>query len=159
MNVLLNNYDHKILKNKNLVVEVLSGDFTIADMRIHRERLYSDRFFHPTFDIFHDIRDARMNFSFDELSDYLQHLEEMKAMAVRKTVILANYETFETFSRWFGDLSGKFAVNFKVCSSFSESVRWLGREQEADEINSVIETLRQASCPECFRAPNAFTGF
>lgn len=155
----VNSYKHKVLKDKRLIIEVLSGSFTIKTIQNHREVLYSDRFFNPTFDIFHDIRGAYMNFSAEELNRYLQHLDDIKAMSVRKTVILTTPENHEKVAQMFDSLGDKFPVQFKVYPSYSDSVRWLEREYDSEEINRQLETLRGTSCPECLLIPNAFTGF
>jgi len=78
-------YSHKILKEKRLVLEVLQGDFAISTLKVNRDILYADRLYNPHFDLLHDIREARMNFTLEEHTAYLNYLgKEAKVFTQRK---------------------------------------------------------------------------
>lgn len=152
-------YSHKVLRDKHLIIEVLTGNFTIEAMRVNREILYSDQYFNPGFDILQDIRNANMNFTYDELSAYLKQLSNAKALGERKTVILTNPTSKEMLLGWFDTFRNIYPVNFNVFTSFTETLKWLGREDEIAEIKKETEVLQKSSGPSWLKGPNAFTGF
>ena len=152
-------YTHKVLLSKKLILELMTGDFTIDEMRTNREMLYSDRFFNTNFDIVHDIRNAELRFTYDELATYMRHLNDSKAFGKRKSAILTNLSAKDKISEWYDSFTKIYPVTFKVFTSFPESMVWLNHEQECMDIGHEIETLHQATCPACLKEPNAFTGF
>jgi hypothetical protein len=147
-----------VLKNRKIILEVLIGDFDIEAMRSNRSLLYSDRDFHPSFNIFQDIRDANMDFTYDELFAYLQHLNESKVMAVRKTAILTTPDSVGKLSEWFEALDEAFPVNFKVFASYDDCIAWLSGGNP-EPLKEAIEVLRQSPYSPYFNEPNSFTGF
>ena len=152
-------YGHKVLKKKGLIIEVLFGGFNIADMKTNRNMLYSDRNFNPNFDILQDIREATMDFTYEELASYLQYLSETKAFAERKTVILTTEASLARLSEWFDTFKGVHPVEFKVFDTLEKCVELLDKWNTELEIYNEIETLKKAPCSQCFKEPNAFTGF
>ncbi|MBP1640892.1 MAG: hypothetical protein H6Q17_2475 [Bacteroidetes bacterium] len=153
-------YSHKILKDKNLIIEVLSGDFTIDILRMNRDVLYSDRHFNQQYDLLHDMRDATMNFTLEEHTAYLHYLgRDAKVLTTRKAAILTSEATLPKFTEWFDSFSGKYAVEFSVFSSVGKCLEWLDRSIHEVEITSELDKLRNSTCSQCFNEPNAFTGF
>jgi hypothetical protein len=152
-------YNHKILKDKQLIIEVLSGNFSIDAMKTYRELLYSDRFFNPGYDLLQDIRDAKMSFTYEELAEYMSHLSDSKAFGIRKTVILSNISDCERLAEWFDVFNGLYPVQFRVVPSFTDSMSWLNRGSETDIIKQEVDTLQHAVGSQCFNEPSAFIGF
>lgn len=153
-------YNHKILKEKRLVLEVLLGDFTIGALKENRNILYSDRLYNPHFDLLHDMREARMNFTLEEHTAYLHYLgKEAKVFTQRKAAILTSESTFAKYSEWFGTFNGKYDVEFRVFSSLGKCLEWINPDIAEMEIANELERLKTASCSQCFKEPNAFTGF
>jgi hypothetical protein len=153
-------YNHKVLKDKRLVLEVLQGDFSISSLKLSRNMLYSDRLYNPHFDLLHDMREARMNFTLEEHTTYLHYLgKEAKVFTQRKAAILTSEPTLAKYSEWFGTFNGQYDVEFRVFSSLSKCLEWINPEIIELEIANELEKLRIASCSQCFKEPNAFTGF
>lgn len=160
MNNHLAKYSHKILKDKCLILEVLSGEFTIRALRTNRDMLYSDRHYNQQYDLLHDIRDAAMNFTSEEHKAYMHYLEkEAKVLATRKVAILTAEVTLAKFAEWFDSFNGKFDVEFRVFSSVGKCIEWLDRVNYEVEIASELDKLKKSTCSQCFNEPNAFTGF
>lgn len=153
-------YSHKILKDKSLILETLSGYFTIDALRTNRNILYSDRLFNQQYDLLHDMRDATMNFTLEEHIAYLHYLgHDAKVLATRKVAILTGEETLAKFTEWFGNFNGKYGVEFSVFSSVENSLEWLNRGDSEARIVSELNKLKTAASSQCFTEPNAFTGF
>lgn len=153
-------YNHKILKDKSLILETLSGNFTIGALRTNRNMLYSDRLFNQQYDLLHDMRDATMNFTLEEHTLYLHYLgHDAKVLATRKVAILTGEATLSKFTEWFGTFNGKYGVEFSVFSSVRKCLEWLGRSDYEMQIISELEKLKASASSQCFSEPSAFTGF
>ncbi len=153
-------YNHKVLKDKRLVLEVLQGDFSISSLKLSRDILYADRLYNPHFDLLHDMREARMNFTLEEHTTYLHYLaKEAKVLTKRKSVILTSESTLAKYSEWFGTFNGIYDVEFRVFSSLGKCLEWINPDIVEMEIANELEKLKTASCSQCFKEPNAFTGF
>jgi hypothetical protein len=153
-------YSHKILKDKSLILETLSGDFTINSLKTNRDMLYSDRFYNQHYDLLHDIRDARMNFTLEEHLSYLHYLgNEIKVITSRKVAVLTSESTLAKYEEWFDSFNGLYDIEFKVFSSLEHSLNWLGQHFSETEIDLELNKLKTAANSQCFTEPNAFTGF
>jgi|GEM_PF-3282718 hypothetical protein len=153
-------YSHKILRDKSLILEVLSGDFTIGALKTNRDMLYADRLYNQQYDLLHDMRDATMNFTLEEHTAYFHYLgHDAKVLAIRKTAVLTGETTLVKFTEWFESFNGKYGVEFKVFSSVGKCIEWLDKVNFEIEIASELDKLKKSTCSQCFNEPNAFTGF
>jgi hypothetical protein len=160
MNNHLVKYSHKILKDKSLILEVLSGDFTIGALKTNRDMLYADRLYNQQYDLLHDMRDATMNFTLEEHVAYMHYLgQEAKVFSTRKTAILTAEASLAKFAEWFDSFNGKYDVEFKVFTTVGKCIEWLDRVNSEVEISSELDKLIKSTCSQCFNEPNAFTGF
>lgn len=149
---------HKILKEKKLILEIMSGEIDINDMRNERSLLFSDNSYNPSYDMLEDYRDAKLNCSVEELTEYFLYLgTEHHSMTEKKVAILTNETDYPVYMEWRKVLAKKVPLKFNIFCSLDESISWLDNGIDGEQVCDELEKLKNSSTN--FVQPNAFIGF
>lgn len=151
-----------ILPEKELILEVLIGEVNIENIKTHRDILYSEKKFKPSYNIILDTTDAKINFGASELMTYMKYLAASNVFATRKTAILAKESNKERFSEAFNAFKGKFPADIEVFSKLSECMEWIKKNHisiSEKEVTKEFETLKNDPHYRWFKEPNSITGF
>ncbi len=124
-----NVYNYYILKDKNLVIEILRGDFEINDFINLKKRESEDPDFDPNSNSILDIRNVENAFSKDirnDLENYLGTIKLIQQVSKRKkTAVITSKPSQVAGISWYQLVDDR-GIDYKVFSTLTAAKEWLG---------------------------------
>jgi hypothetical protein len=124
-----NFYTYYIFKDKNLVIEILRGNFDISDF-VNLKKLESeDPDFDPNYNTILDIRDVENEFTQEIRNDLEKYLELIKTIQRvtkrKKTAVVTNTPPQVTGITWYTLINDR-SIDYQVFSTHKAATEWLG---------------------------------
>jgi hypothetical protein len=124
-----NFYKYYILKDKNVVIEILRGNFDISDFVNLKKSESKDPDFDPNFNSILDIRNIENAFSQEIRSDLENYLELIKTIQHvtkrKKTAVITHTPSQVTGITWYTLIDDR-GIDYKVFSTLKAATEWLG---------------------------------
>jgi hypothetical protein len=130
---MINNiYNYYILKEKNLVIEVLRGYFVLSDFIDLKRTESKDPDFDPNFDSILDIRNIENAFTQEIIRDLENFLKIIKTVQnvskKRKAAVIASKPSQVAGTTWYKLIDDR-SIEYKVFSTLKAAREWLGIEE------------------------------
>jgi hypothetical protein len=124
-----NFYYYYILKDKNLVIEILKGIFEITDFINLKKAESADTDFDPNFNSILDIRNVKNAFSKEirnDLKNYLGIIKTLQHVTKRKkTAVITHIPSQVAGISWYQLVDDR-GIDYKVFSTLKAAKEWLG---------------------------------
>ena len=124
-----NLYKYYILKDKNLIIEILRGSFDLSDFVNLKKKESEDPDFDPNFDSILDIRNIENEFSQEirkDLENYLELIKNIQPVTKRKkTAVITHTPSQVTGITWYMLINDR-GIDYKVFSTLKAATEWLG---------------------------------
>ncbi|MBN2348087.1 MAG: hypothetical protein JXJ22_04580 [Bacteroidales bacterium] len=124
-----NFYKYYILKDKNLYIEILKGNFDLADFINLKKTESEDPDFDPNFNSILDIRNIENTFSKDIKNDLEKFSKIIKTLQSvtkrRKAAIITCKPSQVAGSTWYQLIDDR-GIDYKVFSTLEAATEWLG---------------------------------
>ena len=135
-----NIYTYYILKESNLIIEILKGNFDISDFVNLKKIESEDSDFNPNFNTILDIRNIENAFSQEirnDLENYLELIKSMQSVTKRKkTAVITRTPSQVTGITWYTLIDDR-GINYRVFSTLKRAKDWLGvSDIELSDIDS-----------------------
>ena len=129
-----NIYNYYILKEKNLVIEVLRGNFDLSDFVDLKKAESKDPDFDPNFDSILDIRNIENAFTqkiINDLENFLNIIKTVQHVTKkRKAAVIASKPSQVAGITWYKLIDDR-SIEYKIFSTLNAAKEWL----EIDEID------------------------
>ena len=150
---------YEILKDKELILEVLLGVVTLEKLKTVRNILYSDRDYTPHFNSIIDVRDAKIEISPMEFQSYINYLFGNNLFVSRKSAIILKDSDLKEYGEEFNALNGKIPLEFNVFSNPYACMEWLNiKGAHIEEVISCFEDMKREPHYQWFNQPNSIMG-
>lgn len=127
-----NRYKYYILKEKNLVIEILKGSFNLSDFVNLKKNESEDPDFDPNLNSILDIRDIESAFSKEIRNDLEKFLEIIKTVQhntkKRKTAVITNTPAQVTGITWYQLIDDR-GIDYNIFSTLKGAKEWLGIDE------------------------------
>jgi len=124
-----NFYNYYILRENNLLIEILRGNFDLSDFVNLKKSESEDPDFDPNFDSILDIRNIENSFSKDIRKDLEKFLSIIKTLQNvtkrRKTAIITSKPSQVAGGTWYQLIDDR-GIDYKVFSTLKAATEWLG---------------------------------
>jgi hypothetical protein len=124
-----NFYKYYILKDKNLIIEILRGSFDLSEFINLKKSESEDPDFDPNFNSLLDIRNIKNAFSKeirDDLEKYLGLIKTIQHVTKRKkTAVITGTPSQVTGITWYTLIDDR-GIDYKVFSTLKAATEWLG---------------------------------
>jgi hypothetical protein len=124
-----NIYTYYILKDENLVIEILRGSFDISDFINLKKSEAEDPDFNPNFNSILDIRNIENPFSKeirDELVEYLKIIKTIQPVTKkRKAAVITHKPSQVAGITWYKLIDDR-SVDYNIFSTLEAATAWLG---------------------------------
>ena len=124
-----NFYNYYILKDKNLVIEILRGIFDITDFINLKKAESEDPDFDPNFNSILDIRNVENAFSKEirnDLENYLGIIKTLQHVTKRRKTAVITYKPSQVAGISWYQLVDDRGIDYKVFSTLEAAKEWLG---------------------------------
>jgi hypothetical protein len=134
-----NLYKYNILKDKNLIIEVLRGSFVLAEFVNLKKSESEDPDFDPNFNSILDIRNLENTFS-EEISKDLERfsgiIKTLQPIPKRKrTAVITRTPAQVTGITWYKLIDDR-GIDYEVFSTLERATDWLGiRKTDLENID------------------------
>jgi hypothetical protein len=122
-------YKYYILKDKNLIIEILRGRFDLSEFINLKKSESEDPDFDPNFNSLLDIRNIKNAFSKeirDDLEKYLGLIKTIQHVTKRKkTAVITGTPSQVTGITWYTLIDDR-GIDYKVFSTLKAATEWLG---------------------------------
>lgn len=122
-------YNYYILKDKNLIIEILRGSFDLSDFVNLKKKESEDPDFDPNFNSILDIRNIENEFSQEirkDLENYLELIKNIQPVTKRKkTAVITHTPSQVTGITWYMLINDR-GIDYKVFSTLKAATEWLG---------------------------------
>ena len=129
-----NIYNYYILKEKNLVIEVLRGNFDLSDFVDLKKAESKDPDFDPNFDSILDIRNIENAFTqkiINDLENFLNIIKTVQHVTKkRKAAVIASKPSQVAGITWYKLIDDR-SIEYKVFSTLEGARKWM----DIDEID------------------------
>ena len=138
-----NIYKYYILKEKNLVIEILRGSFDLSDFVNLKKTESEDPDFDSNFNSILDIRNIDNVFSKEIQKDLEKFLGIIKTIQQvtksRKAAVITSTPAQVTGITWYKFIDDR-GIDYKVFSTLESAIQWLGlSEADLKDIESCIK--------------------
>jgi len=124
-----NIYTYYILKDENLVIEILRGSFDISDFINLKKSEAEDPDFNPNFNSILDIRNIENPFSKeirDELEQYLKIIKTIQPVTKkRKAAVITHKPSQVAGITWYKLIDDR-SIDYNIFSTLEAATAWLG---------------------------------
>jgi hypothetical protein len=124
-----NSYTYHVLKDKNLVIEILRGDFNLADFINLKKTESRDPAFDPNYNSILDIRNVRNAFSKeirDDLKEYQGIINTIQTITKRrKAAVITSKPAQVAGIMWYQMIDSR-GIEYKTFSTLQAAAMWLG---------------------------------
>ena len=133
-----------IIKEKKIMVEVLSGVLTLQNMKDHKIMQTHDINFSVENDLLCDLRNAIIKVTIDEVDEYIKYLSSKgNVFGSRKSATLVSTANQLAYSLAFKKFEEMLPQKIKIFNNdFDATLAWLGKSEEKDEISKCIEKMK-----------------
>ena len=124
-----NFYNYYILKDKNLVIEILRGIFDITDFINLKKTESEDPDFDPNFNSILDIRNIENAFSKEirnDLENYLGIIKTIQHVTKRRKTAVITYNPSQVAGISWYQLVDDRGIDYKVFSTLKAAKEWQG---------------------------------
>jgi hypothetical protein len=124
-----NFYNYYILKDKNLVIEILRGIFDISDFINLKKTESEDPDFDPNFNAILDIRNVENAFSKEirnDLENYLGIIKTLQHVTKRRKAAVITFKPSQVAGITWYQLMDDRGIDYKVFSTLKAATEWLG---------------------------------
>jgi len=142
---MVNKYSYKILQEKELIIEYVSGEITWKDVIESKKRLIQDENYNPNFDIIDDIRDLDIHFEDkSEIQEFIDFANKQSDfLGTRKSAVLKKSPNQFVNSEILFSLNKSLPISFRTFSTLSAAAKWIGIPiAEIQEIKQSFEDLK-----------------
>jgi len=124
-----NFYKYYILKDKNLVIEILRGSFDLSDFVNLKKSESEDPDFDPNFNSILDIRNIENAFSKEirkDLENYLKLIKTIQRVTKRRKAAVITCKPSQVAGITWYKLIDDRGIDYKVFSTLEAAKEWLG---------------------------------
>jgi hypothetical protein len=153
---------YAILKDKELVIEVITGKVKLKKFKTDRDLLYCDSNYNPSFNMIIDTREAQMLLTVDDMIDYFSYLAGKSNVFnhARKTAILTSSELKNEYETGFKNFEKITPIHFYIFSDTEACAEWIpGNTMTKEELDEIILYLKENPHHQWFKGPNSIMGF
>ncbi|MGQ1908262.1 hypothetical protein ACT3CE_00605 [Marinifilum sp. RC60d5] len=139
-----NKVEYFIDPDKKLIVEYYCGEFLVEELIAHKFDIANNEEYNPNYHVLHDIRDAIFLFSFDEITKYVEFLEnDTKCVGKRKSIVLAKTPEQVVVGLGVDMQKRNLPINIKVASTFKTAFKFFKLPlSDINEVETWIENHR-----------------
>ena len=124
-----NRYTYYILKDRNLVIEILRGNFDLSSFVNLKKSESEDPDFDPNFDVILDIRHVENAFSKEirqDLENFLGIIKSIQRITkIRKTAVITYKPAQVAGITWYQFIDDR-SIEYEVFSTLKAAKEWLG---------------------------------
>ena len=124
-----NSYYYYVLKEKNLIIEILRGSFDLTDFLNLKRKEARDPAFDPNYDSILDIRNVRNAFSKeirDDLKEYLGIINTIQTITKRRKAAVVTSKPAQVAGIMWYQLIDSRGIDYKTFSTIEAAAMWLG---------------------------------
>lgn len=139
-----NKIKYIILGDKSLIIESYKGDFNVNELIEFKIKQGKDKDYNSSFNRIHDFREANFNFGIDEISKYINMINENnKLIGNRKSVMITNTPNQVVTSFGFDIQKRELPIQVKVCSTLETSFNFIELpKNEWEFVESLINSIK-----------------
>ena len=137
---------YKILKDRSLIIECYSGKHNVDELIDFKMKVGSDPDYDPNFNIIHDFRNLIFDLEIEEVSKYIQVLNDNKKyVGERRSAMITQTPNQVTASLGFELLKNELPVTVKVCSTLDVALSFIKiPRKEWNEIFDLLNDLQSS---------------
>lgn len=153
---------YTILKEKELVIEVITGKVKLKKFKTDRDLLYCDRDYDASFNLIMDTREAQMLLTKEDMIEYFGYLSGKSNVFrhTRKTAILTTEDLKDEYVKGFKEFEQITPIRFEIFTDTVACADWIpGKSLTAKELDKIILDLKENPHHQWFKGPNCITGF
>jgi hypothetical protein len=153
---------YTILKDKELVIEVITGKVKLKKFKTDRDLLYCDNDYNPSFNMIIDTREAQMLLTVEDMVEYFTYLSSKNKVFhhSRKVAILTNPKLKDEYVNGFKDFEKITPIQFHIFTDTKACAEWIpGGSMTKKELDGIILHLKENPHHQWFKGPNSIMGF
>jgi len=153
---------YTILKDKELVIEVITGKVKLKKFKTDRDLLYCDNNYNPAFNMIIDTREAQMLLTAEDMVEYFSYLSNKSNVFhhSRKTAILTSPELKKKYVDGFKAFEKITPIQFYIFADTETCAEWIpGDGITKEELDEIILYLKENPHHQWFKGPNSIMGF
>lgn len=124
-----NSYNYYVLKDKNLIIEILRGEFNLTDFLNLKREEARDPVFDPDYNSILDIRNIRNAFSKeirDDLKEYQGVISTIQTITKnRKAAVVTSKPAQVAGIMWYQLIDSR-GIDYRTFSTLEAAAMWLG---------------------------------
>ncbi len=122
-----NQYKYYIIKDKSLIIEVLSGSFDFVEYLNLKQLQIEDADYNPNFNIIIDIRNIEeSNISEKTIKEYADNIKPVQLFNTKIKVAIITNSPSQVVGALLYKLFENKSIEYKVFSTIEYTLNWLG---------------------------------
>jgi hypothetical protein len=121
-----NLYKYYILKDKNLVIEILKGRFDLSDYMDLKKSQFEDPAYDPNFNLILDIRNIEDILSSEIIKEYTEFIKPVQLFTERiKAAVITDTPSQVTGATLYNLFEDK-SIDYRIFSTLEYALNWMG---------------------------------
>lgn len=130
--------NYVILPQNKLIIECYNGVLNLQNISLHKMELVKDSTFSSNYDLISDVRDALIDVTLNDVSQYIESMKQMGTLGQRRTATLVDTANQKAYALAFNKLKSTFPQAHNFSSNLDDLLEWL---EIPEQKQLVIDTL------------------